>query len=165
MSFLSTVDTINERCARLSSFLVIAASLEVCTAVVLRYVFHQAAVWGLELAVYLCGVLYAMGGAYALYLDAHIRLDVLFKRWSASTRAIIDSVITAPLFFAFVLAVLWGTGAWTWQGITSWQGSGTLWNPVIWPVRLLLPVGTFLLTLQGVAKFVRDIKVIRKQDK
>lgn len=165
ISFLSTIDAINERCGKFVSFFVIAASLEVCTAVFLRYVLHQAAVWGLELAVYLCATLYAMGGAYGLYLDAHIRLDVLSKRWSARRRAMIDLVVTAPLFFAVVLAVMWGSGTWTWQGIITWQRSGTLWNPVIWPVRLLLPVGAFLLALQGIAKFIRDLRVVKDRTK
>jgi TRAP-type mannitol/chloroaromatic compound transport system permease small subunit len=37
----------------------------------------------------------------------------------------------------------------------------TLWNPIIWPVRILIPVGTLVLFLQCIARFIRDITELR----
>jgi TRAP-type mannitol/chloroaromatic compound transport system permease small subunit len=34
------------------------------------------------------------------------------------------------------------------------------WEPVIWPSRLMLVIGSLLLLLQGLAKFVRDLLII-----
>jgi TRAP-type mannitol/chloroaromatic compound transport system permease small subunit len=42
------------------------------------------------------------------------------------------------------------------------ETSETVWDVPIYPLKLALPVGAFLLLLQGLAKFIRDLVIAIK---
>jgi len=154
---LSIIDSLSEWSGKTFSFLLVVATLVVVFEVVMRYVFNAPTIWGLELTIYLCATIYVMAGAYAHWLDAHVKVDVLYMRWSLRTKAIVDSVLTGPLFLFFCGVLVWQSGEWTWVAITRGFTSGTMWAPPLWPMRLVLFLGSSLLLLQGLAKFVRDL--------
>ena len=158
--FLSAIDSISEWSGKIFAFVVVAATLVVVYAVVMRYVFNAPRIWGLELTIYLCAATYMIGGAYALLYGAHVKVDIFYRRWTPRVRAIVD-MITALFFFAGVGLMLWVGAEWTAKAIIKGATSGSIWDPIIWPMRLLIPLGSFLLLLQGVAKFIRDFNVAR----
>jgi TRAP-type mannitol/chloroaromatic compound transport system permease small subunit len=57
----------------------------------------------------------------------------------------------------FCGVLIWQSGMWAWEAVSRGLGSGTQWNPPIWPMRTSVVVGSVLLFLQGLAKFVRDL--------
>lgn len=66
---------------------------------------------------------------------------------------------TFIFFFMFVVVLLWKGWDMTWKALQIMERSQSQWGPVIWPSRLVIPVGAFLLLLQGLAKFIRDMAV------
>ena len=44
-----------------------------------------------------------------------------------------------------------------WTSFQQSEGTGTPWNPPIWPVKLAIPAAALLLLLQGIANLLRDI--------
>ncbi len=158
--FVAIVDRINDLTGKLFSFVVLAATLGVVIEVVLRYAFNAPPVWGLELSIYLCGITYLMGGAYAELSNAHVRVDIIYDRWSPRIRAIID-LVTKPLFFFSVATVLWLGSEWTFEAFVKGTTSGTPWSPPIWPIRSFIALGSLLLLLQGVATSIRDLNIAR----
>lgn len=160
-TFLSIIDSLSEWSGKIFSFLVVAATIVVVYEVMMRYVFNAPTVWGLELTIYLCAATYLMAGAYAHLYDAHVKVDVLYLRWTPRLRAIVD-LATALFFFIGVGLLLWVGVVWTIKAIVGGSTSGSIWDPIIWPMRLLIPLGSFLLLLQGLAKFIRDFAIARK---
>lgn len=156
-AFLKAVDWISEWAGKITSYLFIIASVQVCFELILRYVFNAPTIWGLELTIYLCGVTYVMGGAYAQRFKAHIQVDLLYMRWSPRTRAIVDLFISDLLFFFFCGVLVWQSGAWAWNSFSKGMTSGTIWDPPIWPMQWILFLGSLLLLLQGCNKFIRDL--------
>ncbi len=140
--------------------MVVAATLVVVHGVVMRYVFNAPTIWSLELTIYLCAATYLMGGAYAHLYNFHVKVDIFYERWTPRVRAIID-LATALFFFIGVGVMLWMGAEWTAKAIIKGATSGSIWEPIIWPVRMLIPLGSFLLILQGLAKFIRDFNVAR----
>lgn len=159
--FLSVIDGMSEWSGKVFSFLVVVATLVVVYEVVMRYAFRAPTIWGLELTIFLCGATYVMAGAYAHLYDAHVKVDVLYLRWTPRIRAIVD-LVTAPFFFVAIGVLLWVGAEWTVQAIVGKATSGSIWSPTIWPMRLLIALGSFLLLLQGLAKFIRDFGVARR---
>ena len=159
-SFLTVIDRISEWSGKVFSFLVVVATLVVVYEVVMRYAFRAPTIWGLELTIYLCGATYVLGGAYAHLYNAHVKVDVLYMRWSPRVRANMD-LVTAPFFFIGVALLVWMGSEWTIQAIETGRTSGSIWSPIIWPMRLLIPLGSFLLLLQGLAKLIRDFGIAR----
>lgn len=86
----------------------------------------------------------------------HIAVDVVSTLFSPRVKAIID-LFTSIIFFAMVGALFWHGLK---MGLASAGMQETTGTPLYWPVypfKLLVPVAAFLLLLQGVAKFARDL--------
>lgn len=160
-SFLSVIDSMSEWSGKIFSFLVLAAVLVVAYEVTMRYIFNAPTVWGLDLTIFLCGATYVMAGAYAHYLNAHVKIEALYGRWTPRTRAMVDLLVTAPLFFGFCGVLVWVGIGWTWEAIVGKITYYTEWHALVWPMRLLIPLAAFLLLLQGLAKFIRDLATIK----
>lgn len=159
-TFLSVIDHISEWTGKVFSFLLLAATAVVVYEVVRRYVFNAPSTFGLELTIYLCAMTYMVGGAYALVYDSHVKVDVLYMRWSPRGRAIID-LIFSPIFFIGIIAMIYAGSMWTAKAIAGGVTSGSTWDPDIWPMRMMIALGAFLLFLQGLAKSIRDFRVAR----
>ncbi|MFC1951837.1 TRAP transporter small permease subunit, partial [Chloroflexota bacterium] len=153
----------NEGAVRIVSFFILAAVMVTVYGVVRRYVFNAPTVIELELTTFLCAVTYLLAGGYAQSRDAHVRVDVLYLRWSPRGRAILR-LVTIPIFFGGLCALLWGSADWTIKAMISGEHTGSYWEPPVWPVRLLIPLGALLLILQGIVSVVRDFRIARGKE-
>lgn len=151
------LDQFSELQGKAVSFLILIATLQISYELVLRYVFNAPTVWGLEMTVYLCGVTYVMSGAFAERYGAHIRVDVFYNKWKLRTRAWFDLLVTDLLFFFFGGVLLWFSGVWFWEAATQGLTSGTIWDPPIWPMRLVIVIGALFLMISGIPKVLRDL--------
>ena len=158
--FLSAVDKMNDWVGRIFSFLALIAAIVVLGEVIMRYAFNSPTIYGLDITIYVCGIMYALGGAYAFFLDAHVKIDIIYARWSPRLKAIID-LFTGLVFFVGIALLLWISAKWAIDALNKGTTFGTPWDPVIWPLRMSIPVACALMFLQGVAKFVRDIRIVR----
>jgi TRAP-type mannitol/chloroaromatic compound transport system permease small subunit len=124
--------------------------------IVMRFVFNAPTIWGNEATVYLSAIGYLMGGAYSLYYKAHVRVDILYLKFSPRTKAMLD-VIT--FFFAFVYlgSLVWVGSTYAWESVKVLEKTGSPWNPPIYPLKFAIPLGAGLLVLQSVANFIRDL--------
>lgn len=161
---LSTIDKISEYIGNAFSWLFLVASLIVVYAVVRRYVFNDPVVWGLELSLWLLIATYFLSGGNATRLHTHIRLDILYVRWSPRTKALVDVFITGPLLFIFCAVIFWQGGLWAWKAIVTGERTYSLWGAHYWPVKIVIPIGAGLVFLQGVAEFIRDLRVLRAKE-
>lgn len=116
-------------------------------------------IWCHETALFTTGSLYMLGGAYTLYRRKHISMDIFYTRCSQRGRAILD-LISFPVFLLFIGALLWVGVDHAWEATIIGKTSGTYWNPPIWPVMWMIPVGAFLVILTGLAKFFDDLAIV-----
>ncbi|MBA7700587.1 hypothetical protein ES703_109303 [subsurface metagenome] len=126
--------------------------------VVMRYFFNAPTVWAYELAGLLLGPLWLLGGAYVLLHDGHVRLDILYRRFSPRKQAIIDMVTFTLLFFYCSLILIYGWD-YFWLSFTRQGRSRTLWKPILWPFKAMIPAGAGLILLAGIAKYIRDLYI------
>jgi len=80
-------------------------------------------------------------------------------RFSARGKAIAD-IITFALFIMFCGMMLAYGGSLAWESLSRFEHSQSAWNPPLYPMKLMIPTGAFLLLLQGIAKLVRDIVTV-----
>jgi TRAP-type mannitol/chloroaromatic compound transport system permease small subunit len=122
----------------------------------LRYVFDAPTIWANEAVIYLAAVSYLMGGAYSHYFRAHIRVDILYLKFSPRTRAILDT-ITFFFTFLYLGSLVWVGTEYALESLKVFEKTGSPWNPPIYPLKFAIPIGALLLLLQSIANFVRDI--------
>ncbi len=165
MNVLGAIDKLSEWSGKVFSFAFLAASFVVVYAVIMRYLFNRPTVWGLELTIYLCGATYLMSGGFAELNNSHIRIDSLYNKFPRKVQLLVDLVFTGPMVFLFCLLLIWYGWDWTWEALVNNEHSMTLWNPIIWPVRLLIPIGTLVLFLQCLARLIRNLKELIGQQR
>jgi TRAP-type mannitol/chloroaromatic compound transport system permease small subunit len=158
--FLKIIDRLSEYQGKVFSILLVVATFQICLELTLRYAFNAPTDWGLELTEFFCAATYVMAGAYAYRYDAHIRVDILYMNWSRRKKAMVDLFVTNPAFFIFCGVLVWESGKWFAESLTQHITTGSIWDPPIWPMRLILFLGSLTLFLQGTVKFIRDLREV-----
>ena len=151
------VDTLSEWSGRLIAYFVVGMMLVIIIEVISRYVFESPTMWAHETAQMLTGSYGMLAGAIALLHGKHVRMDLLYRRWSERTKAKIDS-LTALLALTFLSLFLWQAIAGSWHSIDIWEHSSSAWGPPLWPYYLAYPIGVMLVLLQAIVQFIRNVK-------
>lgn len=152
------IDSINDWIGKFNGYLVLPFIFFLVYELVQRYVFKSPSIWIEEAVLLAFGVYLMLGGAYTLLHKMHVNVDILYRRWSPRTRAIVD-LITSMIFFFFIGLMLWKGGEMAWTSIQNLEHSRSVWRPIIYPIKSMVPLAAFLVLLQGVAKFIRDLNL------
>ncbi len=165
ISIAKAIDAANESIGRSVLWLVGAATLTSALNALARYGFGVSSNAWLEIQWYLFAAIILLAAGYTLKHNGHVRIDVIYGRFSARTQAWID-LFGALLF----LLPLCGLMVWlSWPGFVdsfvSGETSPDAGGLIRWPVRLLIPLGFALLALQGVAEIIKRIAFLRGEGK
>lgn len=128
-----------------------------------RYVFNSPTNWVHESMFLMFGMQYMICGAYAYYEDQHVRVDVLYTKFSARGKAIAD-IITSIFFFIFTVTLMWTGFRFANDAIGMNEHSFTEWGIQYWPVKLAMPLGAALIVLQGLSKLIKDILIVTRRE-
>lgn len=154
------IDALNERVGRLAMWLVLITTLISAANALVRYGLGESSNAWLEIQWYLFGALFLLAAGYTLKHNGHVRIDLLYGRWSARGRAWVDLLGGVFFLLPFCGLIVWY--AWP-MFMASWTGnemSPDAGGLLRWPVKLLIPVGFSLLALQGVAEIIKRIGVL-----
>lgn len=162
---LKKIDAMSIWGGKLASFLIIAITLFQGREVVARYVFNKPTIWNWELCTMLYAVMFLLGGPWVLQGKKHICTDILYVRFSAKVQAYIDIVTYLCFFCVFAAVMLWQGSIMAWDSLKIQETSYTLWAPPIYPLKALMVLAFGLLTLQGLAKLIRDIIFVSTERK
>lgn len=151
------VDVVGEWTSWLS--LVIVALM--ATNVLLRYLFSAGTVWAQELEWHLLVPLILFGMSYALRHGEHVRVDIVYGRFSVRTKLIVD-LVSAILAIAISALIIWLSLNYVQQAYVIDEGSpdpGGL--PHRFLIKSLIPIGFALLLLQSIAVALGSIEKLR----
>lgn len=158
--FVRTVDTVNRLIGRVAMHLLFVMAAILLWSTAQRLVIGVPVNWALEMSQFLLSAYYLLGGGYTLQLGAHVRMDLFYGRLSPRAQAAIDAVTI--LFVIFYLVVLFAGGlSSTKYAIEYGQKNYSAWAPVLWPVKVVMTIGIFLMLLQFIANFFKDIAAAR----
>ena len=160
-AFMRTVDRINGLVGEFICYWSVVAVFVYFYEVVARYVFNSPTNWAHEGMFLMFGMQYLLAGGYALREDAHVRVDVIYMRFSLRTKAMID-VFTSIFFFIFTIALLWTGVTFFNDSASVWEVSFTEWAIQFWPIKATIFIGAALIILQGLAKLIRDVTYLSR---
>jgi TRAP-type mannitol/chloroaromatic compound transport system permease small subunit len=153
--FCNAVDRANEWLGLFWGYAILIVTLAVIYEVIARTLLDSPTTWSNETVIYVSAVAYLLGGAYAHQHYRHVRIDLIYERLSPKMRLRID-LITSVFFFLYVGSLVWVGGLMAWDSFMQNETTGTPWNPLIWPVKLAIPVAGVLLIFQGIANLLRE---------
>ena len=155
------IDGLNERIGRALMWLVLVAVLVSAGNATTRYMLDIASNAWLELQWYLFAAVFLLCSGYTLRHNEHIRIDVVNSRFSTRTQMWID--IFGLVFFLLPMAtiIMWLSWPIFVNAYESGEVSVNAGGLIRWPARLLVPVGFFLLSLQGLSELIKRIAFLR----
>jgi TRAP-type mannitol/chloroaromatic compound transport system permease small subunit len=162
-SFLKIVDAINEWVGRITAYTVLPMLGVSMYEVIARYVFKSPTMWAGQIISLLFVILVVPAGGYILLKDEHVRMDVLYSKWSPRGKAIIDS-LTYVVFLAFIMMLSWKALEMAWTSVSIRESSWAAFHGPIYPKKIALALGAVLLLLQSIAQFLRNIMLIKESD-
>ena len=156
---VGAINATNEWVGKILSFAVLLMFVLVIMEVFLRYLFNSPTVWTNELTQLIFGAYIILSGGYILKMGGHVNVDILFSHLSPRGQAILN-VITFPVFLAFGGMMLIYGWSLAYESLTILEHSESAWNPPIYPVKLMIPLGAALLILQGFVDLKRNISTL-----
>lgn len=155
------IDALNERVGRTVLWLVLVMVLVSASNASARYLFNLSSNAWLELQWYLFAAVFLLCAGYTLLHNAHIRIDVVSSRLTRRAQAWID--VFGTLFFLlpvslYIMCLAWPIFVNAWVSGEMSSNAGGL---IRWPARLIVPVGFFLLSLQGVSELIKRIAFLK----
>ncbi|MFP4573655.1 MAG: TRAP transporter small permease subunit [Desulfobacterales bacterium] len=156
-----TIDSISEWSGKIVSFVIYAGIVMLVFEVVARYFFNSPTIWAHGYSQRLFGSYFVLIGAYTLLQGFHVRIDLIYQRFSIRVRALLD-------IFNYTMLLLWTTVL-VYEGLSFFLYSlavketdeSALRHPV-YHIKFLLLVGVFLIFLQGLSMLAMSIITLIK---
>jgi TRAP-type mannitol/chloroaromatic compound transport system permease small subunit len=150
------VDQVNEWVGWLLGPVIVLVSAAIVYEVVMRGGFSRATIWVNESVIYGSSAVYLLVGGYALLHRRHVRIDLLLGMVSPRAARVLD-ILVLPFLVGYALALIYAGGLLAWTSFNQSEGTGSPWNPAIWPVKACIPLAGILLLLQAFSNLFRDL--------
>jgi TRAP-type mannitol/chloroaromatic compound transport system permease small subunit len=159
-TFVHSVETTNRGVGKFSQYLVFVMMGMLLFESISRTIFDTPHIWVVEMAQFTMAAYYLLGGGYSMILKGHVRMDLLYGRWSAKRQALAD-VLTGPILIFYLIFLL--VGAWSSidYALEYGQKNYTPWGPPLAPIKIIMGIGMLLMLLQAIATFFQDIAKAR----
>ena len=159
VAYVRWIDRINRSIGRATMYMIFAM-IAVLFYSSLNKAFFTPTLWTLDVAQFLMMAYFFLGGPYSLQEDGHVRMDLLYATWSATTRALIDSV-TILFLLVYLGILLFGSVESLIYSIEYGERGFSAWRPYMWPIKAVMTLGATLMLLQVVSQLCKDIAVAR----
>ncbi len=156
-TFVRYVDVVNRVVGRFAMYLIFVMMGVLLFSSISRGVFSVSHIWVVEMAQMTMAAYYRLGGGYSMQLGSHVRMDLLYGRWSTKTRAIVDMVTGCCLIF-YVSFLLYGGISSTQYAIEYNQKNYSSWAPPMAPIKIIMTFGIAMMLLQILATFFKDME-------
>ena len=129
--------------------------------VLLRYVFKWSSAAFFEMEWHLFAALFLLGIPYTMLRAEHVRVDIFYVRYSATTRAWLQILGTVICLWPFCGVVVYTSCEFVWN---AWQIEERSSDPAgleaRYLVKSLIPLSFGLLALQGLSELVKSLAVL-----
>jgi len=158
---IKLLDGLSVRLSAILAWLPLTMALLTVFVVVLRYGFGTGAIAAQEAVIYLHGALFMLGASCTLQFGGHVRVDVLYHRFTPRGQAWVNAL--GHVVFTYPLCALVGLGSvdyvaesWAIREVSPEPGG----IPAVFLLKTLLPALAILVALQATAEVLRNVKLL-----
>ncbi|MDO9437586.1 TRAP transporter small permease subunit [Hydrogenophaga sp.] len=157
LAFARLIDTLNDRFAVMARWAILIACAISTTNAVVRYSMDYSSNAFLEIQWYLFAVCVMFGASQVLRVNEHVRVDIFYAMYSTRTKVIIDLLglifflLPVTLFIAYLSMPIFL------KMLASGEMSSNSGGLIRWPAMLTIPLGMFLVALQGVSEIIKRV--------
>lgn len=150
------MDGISEWTGKYFSWIIIALMLLVVFEVVMRRFFNSPTIWSFEITIQLYALHFMIVAAYGLLHNAHVSVDIIYEKFGAKAKAILDVITYLIFFYPFMIVLLVKAIPYTAQSWAVHEKSWSAFAPPLYPIKTVIPITVVLLLIQGTSKFIRQ---------
>ncbi|HTM62426.1 MAG TPA: TRAP transporter small permease subunit [Burkholderiales bacterium] len=154
------IDAVNEKLSWIADSLVFLSCLISAGNAFSRYAFSLSSNAWLEIQWYMFGAVVMLGASYTLKKNEHVRVDIVYS--NISTRKQIGVDIFGGILFMLPATLILAYLSWP-VFYNSWvenEYSGNAGGLIRWPIKIFLPIGFALLSLQGVSELIKRFAML-----
>ncbi len=151
------IDALNEKIGLTISWALLAAVFICSGNALIRYTFNTSSNAWLEIQWYLFSAIFLLASSYTLRRNEHVRIDVIVGKFSKRTQVWIDVFGFTFFLLPATLLILYFATPFAFESIRNQEVSSNAGGLIVWPAKLLIPLGFLLLTLQGIAELIKRI--------
>jgi TRAP-type mannitol/chloroaromatic compound transport system permease small subunit len=142
-------------------WLILAATLVSAVNALVRKIFNTSSNAFLEIQWYFFAASFLLAAAYTLLNNEHVKIDVIYSRFSRRTQTLIDIFGFTVFLLPMCTAILWFGFPFFLKGFISNEMSSNAGGLIRWPVYAMLPLGFGLLWLQGVSELIKRVAFLQ----
>ena len=158
--FVRSVDKLNTVVGIFSMYLVFMMIAILLYEPIARNLFGISSIWAVEMAQFTMAAYYLLGGGFSMLLKGHVRMDLLYGRWSEKKKARVDACTSLFLIFYLVFLLI-GAYSSIEYAVMYGQKNRSAWAPYMAPIKIIMGTGVLLMLLQAIATFFKDIAKAR----
>jgi len=151
------IDALNEKIGLTISWALLAAVFICSGNALIRYAFNTSSNAWLEIQWYLFSAIFLLASSYTLRRNEHVRIDVIVGKFSKRTQVWIDVFGFTFFLLPSTLLILYFATPFAYESIRNQEVSSNAGGLIVWPAKLLIPLGFLLLTLQGISELIKRI--------
>jgi TRAP-type mannitol/chloroaromatic compound transport system permease small subunit len=161
MALSTAIDALNERIGWIADWLVLLSCVISAGNAISRYAFSLSSNAYLEIQWYMFAGMVLLGAPYTLKMNEHVRVDLIYASVSERKQLWIDAIGIVLFLLPVMIFLTWLSWPYFWSSFQSGEGSTNAGGLILWPVKLLIPVGFFLMILQGISELIKRIAALR----
>ena len=140
----------------------LAMLLNVFYDAIMRYFFSTGSIAMQEMEWHLFALVFLFGIAYGLKEDGHVRVDVLYDRFSPRWKAIVNIGGTLLLLLPLSVLIIEGSVWYVQEAYSSGEVSGDPGGlPYRWLIKLAIPASFLFLIVSATGFIIRNINILR----
>jgi TRAP-type mannitol/chloroaromatic compound transport system permease small subunit len=155
------VDGLNRFIGKYVIWLILASTVISAVNAVVRKAFNYSSNSFLEVQWYLFAATFMLCAAFTLLNGEHVKIDVLYSRWSKRTQTWIDVFGFVFFLLPFCAAIIWFSVPFFLKAYYSGEMSSNSGGLIRWPVYLMMPLGFGLLLLQGASELIKRLAFLQ----
>ena len=163
--FIYTIDELSKTVGHAFAWCIVMLAVGTSYEVFVRYLLNAPTSWAFDFSYILYGGLFFMSGAYTLSRGGHVRADMFSRRWSVRVQASIELALYILFFFPGVLSM--SIAGWHYAYDSFRIKEMSINSPIgipIWQIKMMIPLGAALLSLQGLAEVARCVLALRNNE-
>lgn len=155
------MDWISGKLSKVATWTVLAAAVISAGNAFIRYGLDLSSNAWLEIQWYLFAATVMFGAPFVLYMNEHVRVDIIYGKLRGNKQVYVDIAGLVVFLLPAMLLIAYLSWPLFTRAFISGEMSGNAGGLIRWPAILLMPVGFFLMFLQGLAEVIKRVAYLR----
>ena len=154
------IERFSDLSGKIVSYLILFITVIIIYEIAARYIFNSPTMWVAETSEFAFALFFLLGGAYTLYYDGHVKIDIILSRITKKSRNILE-LIAAIIIVSYMALFSWTSGIMAYESTMLMERSQSVWGPYIFPIFWAVPIAGVMMILQAASDAIKCLKAIK----